>query len=161
MVIDETWDSSYHYILWEGLFNEQPDGSLVGQGKGSLRSYIEIPCVDVLTGEQFQSITEVSGTFTFKIEGRRIGSGDDVTFQFLFPAEVAYSGTDTCNEFDPDTYLPRFVIEEINVVGGVDNYDLETDQIYLAIPAQDGAVIEYETIIGQLHVNISEHTWEN
>jgi hypothetical protein len=155
MLIDITWDSGFHYITWEGQFKVKDDETLDGQGRGTLSTHTEFTCVNVMTGEKSPSTTDVSGTFDFMIQGKREGSPEDGVFMFLFPADVIFSGVDTCNDFEEITYLPAYVIEDISVSGGVENYDPATDQIYLAIPAVDGATEEFETIIGPLEVTVT------
>lgn len=154
LVLDEVWNEGFHHILWEGVFKVLEDGSLEGQGQGSLVTHVEVPCVNVLSGETTISTTDVEGSFVFQIEGRKEPSAQDGIFRFLFPAEGTYSGVDTCNDFDEDTFLPAYVIEEIHVYGGVENYDIETDTIFMALPAVDGASQVYETLIGPLRIEI-------
>ncbi len=158
MLIDITWDSGFHYITWEGQFKVGDGGTLDGQGRGTLSTHTEVTCINVMTGEELPSTTDVSGTFDFKIQGNREGSPEKGVFKFLFPADVIFSGTDTCNEFEEITYLPAYVIEDISVYGGVENYDPATDRIYLAIPAVDGATEEFETIIGPLEVTLTYYS---
>jgi len=154
MVLDEVWDRGSHLITWEGQFKVLDDSTLSGEGKGSLATHTEVNCVNVMTGEEYMSTTDVSGSFTFRIEGKRVGTGEESKFKFLFPAEVDYSGVDTCNEFEKDTYLPANIIEEINVFGGVENYDPELDTIYMVLPAEDGASQRYETLIGPIELHL-------
>lgn len=155
MLIDNGWDSGYHNIVWNGVFQEREDGSLNGTGTGSITTHVEITCVNVLSGEEYMSTTDVTGSFEFGVEGRRAERDGAAIFQFLFPAEITISGEDTCNEFDPETYLPSYVIQDINVYGGVENYDMEADLIYLAVNAQDGATAEFETLIGPLFITLT------
>lgn len=155
MLIDITWDSGFHYITWEGQFKVQDGETLDGQGRGTLSTHTEVTCVNVMTGEEVPSTTDVSGTFDFKIQGNREGGPENGVFKFLFPADVIFSGVDTCNEFEEITYLPAYVIEDISVYGGVENYDPATNQIYLAIPALNGAIEEFETMIGPLEVTLT------
>ncbi|MEJ2448002.1 MAG: hypothetical protein P8Y37_08695 [Anaerolineales bacterium] len=154
MVLDEVWDQGSHLITWEGQFKVLDDKTLSGEGKGSLATHTEVNCVNVMTGEEYISTTDVSGSFTFRIEGKQVGTGEESQFKFLFPAEVDYSGVDTCNDFEKDTYLPANIIEEINVFGGVENYDPELDTIYMVLPAEDGASQRYETLIGPVELHL-------
>jgi hypothetical protein len=154
LVLDMVWDRGSHLISWEGRFKVLEDGTLEGSGTGVLSTHTEVNCVNVMTGEQSMSTTDVSGTFTFNIEGKFEEGAEGGKFKFLFPAEVEYSGVDTCNEFDEATYLPAIVIEEINVFGGPENYDMERDTIYMVLPAQDGATQVYETLIGPVELRL-------
>jgi hypothetical protein len=155
LVLDHVWDSGSHLMTWKGQFKVLEDNRLEGQGQGTLASHVGVTCVNVMTGEEYLSTTDVSGNFTFKIQGDRQDDGGQGQFRFLFPAEVEYSGVDTCNEFDKETYLPAYVIEEIHVNGGAENYDPELDTIYMVLPAEDGAVRQYETLIGPIELSLS------
>jgi len=159
--LSKIWESGDYYITWDGKFKELEDGSLAGQGTGTIKSYTEVLCVNVMTGEETMSSTTVTGSFIFKVEGKRDGDADEEVFKFLLPAKVEVSGVDTCNDFDSVTYLPAYVIEEIHTSGGVENYDPETDQIYLVLPAVDGASAEFETIIGPVVLTLSSQTGDN
>lgn len=152
--LDEVWDAGYHRIVWKGDFKVLEDGTLEGEGQGSVVTHVEIDCVNVLSGEVTLSTTDVEGTFTFQIIGQHDQSTDVGEFKFIFPAEVSVTGVDTCNDFDEAAYLPAYVIEEIHVNGGVENYDLEKDTIYMVLPAVDGASQVYETLIGPVIVKI-------
>lgn len=154
--LDTNWESGRHTISWEGYFTVQGDGVLDGQGTGSLASHTEINCVNVMTGEEFLSTTDVTGAFSFEIQGKQETRGNSLVFMFQFPAEVTVSGEDTCNPFDEMTYLPKYVIEEIHGSGGVEGYDMATDQIYLVIPAVDGATKVYETVIGPVTLTLKQ-----
>lgn len=152
--LDEVWDAGYHHMIWEGEFMVMEDGALKGEGEGSLVTHVEVPCVNVLSGETTNSTTDVEGSFIFQVQGNYEQEGDDGVFKFLFPAELSFSGVDTCNDFDESTYLPAYVIEEIHVYGGVENYDIETDTIFMVLPAEDGANQVYETLIGPVRIEI-------
>ncbi|TET32818.1 MAG: hypothetical protein E3J69_08345 [Anaerolineales bacterium] len=154
--LDTVWDSGQHTIAWEGFFIVQENDELDGQGTGRLVTHVETICVNLLSGEEFISTTDVTGTFNFEIQGKQETRGNANVFKFQFPAEVTLSGTDTCNPFDKTTYLPKYVIEEIHSSGGVEGYDMITDQIYLVVPAMDGATQVYETVIGPVTLTLTE-----
>ncbi|MCJ7825200.1 MAG: hypothetical protein MUP44_09895, partial [Anaerolineales bacterium] len=152
--IDTVWEAGTHTISWDGFFTVREDGTLNGQGTGTMATHVEITCVDVMSGAEFMSTTDVSGTFNFEIRGKQEKRGNANVFLFQFPAEVTFSGVDTCNPFDKTTYLPKYVIEEINGSGGVEGYDMATDQIFLVVPAVDGATKAYETVIGPVTLTL-------
>jgi len=152
--LDTQWGSGNHNITWEGFFTVLEDGTLDGQGSGSLSTHVETTCVNLASGEQFTSTTDVTGSFSFEIQGKQEAIGGEQVFKFQFPAKVTLSGEDSCNPFDPTTYLPKFVIEEIHGSGGVEGYDMASDQIYLVAPAMDGATKEYETVIGPVTLTL-------
>jgi len=152
--LEMVWESGRHTISWEGFFVVQDNDKLDGQGTGRLATHVETVCINLLSGEEFMSTTDVTGTFNFEIQGKQEPHGNANVFKFQFPAEVTFSGTDTCNPFDKTTYLPKYVIEEIHGSGGVEGYDMVTDQIYLVVPAVDGATQVYETIIGPVTLTL-------
>ena len=151
MELDNVWESGKYLITWEGKFKVLEDGTLEGQGQGTHTTHLEVNCVDVMTGEELMSTTDASGIFTFQIQGKL----EQDEFRFLFPAEVEVSGVDTCNEFDETTYLPAYVIPDINVYGGAGNYDPVLDTIYMVLPAENGAMQTYETILGPLELRLT------
>ncbi|MEE9513782.1 MAG: hypothetical protein V3V46_06865 [Anaerolineales bacterium] len=152
--LEMVWEAGRHTISWEGFFIVQDNDELDGQGTGRLATHVETICINVLSGEEFMTTTDVSGTFNFEIQGKQERRGNADVFMFQFPAEVTFSGTDTCNPFDKTAYLPKYVIEEIHSSGGVEGYDMVTDQIYLVIPAMDGATQVYETVIGPVTLTL-------
>ena len=154
--LEMVWGSGNHTISWEGFFIVQDNNELDGQGTGRLTTHVETICINLLSGEEFMSTTDVTGTFNFKIQGKQERRGNTDVFKFQFPAQVTFSGKDTCNPFDETTYLPKYVIEEIHGSGGVEGYDLVTDQIYLVVPAMDGATQVYETVIGPVTLILKE-----
>lgn len=154
--LETVWESGRHTISWEGFFVVQDNDKLDGQGTGKLATHVETVCINLLSGEEFMSTTDVTGTFNFEIQGKQEPRGNANFFKFQFPAQVTFSGEDTCNPFDKTTYLPKFVIEEIHGSGGVEGYDMVTDQIYLVVPAVDGATQVYETIIGPVTLTLKE-----
>ena len=154
--LEMVWESGKHTISWEGFFIVQDNDELDGQGTGRLTTHVETICINLLSGEEFMSTTDVTGTFNFEIQGKQETRGNTDVFKFQFPAQVTISGEDTCNPFDNTTYLPKFVIEEIHGSGGVEGYDIVTDQIYLVVPAMDGATQVYETIIGPVTLTLKE-----
>ena len=154
--LEMVWESGWHTISWEGFFIVQDNDDLDGQGTGRLATHVETTCINLLSGEEFISTTDVTGTFNFEIQGKQETRGNANVFKFQFPAEVTFSGEDTCNPFDETTYLPKYVIEEIHSSGGVEGYDMATDQIYLVVPAVDGATQVYETVIGPVTLTLKE-----
>ena len=154
--LEMVWESGWHTISWEGFFIVQDNDDLDGQGTGRLATHVETTCINLLSGEEFISTTDVTGTFNFEIQGKQETRGNANVFKFQFPAEVTFSGEDTCNPFDETTYLPKYVIEEIHSSGGVEGYDMTTDQIYLVVPAVDGATQVYETVIGPVTLTLKE-----
>ena len=154
--LEMVWESGWHMISWEGFFIVQDNDDLDGQGTGRLATHVETTCINLLSGEEFISTTDVTGTFNFEIQGKQETRGNANVFKFQFPAEVTFSGEDTCNPFDETTYLPKYVIEEIHSSGGVEGYDMTTDQIYLVVPAVDGATQVYETVIGPVTLTLKE-----
>jgi hypothetical protein len=154
--LDHTWESGNYSIAWEGFFTILEDGNLDGQGTGSLASHVEVTCIDLMSGNEFLSTTDASGSFSFEIEGVQETRDDGPVFRFLLPAEVEVSGVDTCNPFDETTFLPKFVIEEIHTSGGIEGYDINTDQIYLIVPAVDGGSANFESLIGPLTVTVEK-----
>ncbi|MEE9513724.1 MAG: hypothetical protein V3V46_06570 [Anaerolineales bacterium] len=154
--LEMVWESGWHTISWEGFFIVQDNDDLDGQGTGRLATHVETTCINLLSGEEFISTTDVTGTFNFEIQGKQETRGNANVFKFQFPAEVTFSGEDTCNPFDETTYLPKYVIEEIHSSGGVEGYDMATDQIYLVVPAVDGATQVYDTVIGPATLTLKE-----